>query len=241
MKYLFRTGKLGKKYEMEMKGILHGSGYRILKIESFADFPDRLFPFCEYSTLPGVPVSPISFSECEAMCSQLGAENLALYKEMYSRAKYAWARKRCIQGDIPLGEHAAMLRRIQETTLPFGAFMIAFRCHRLHDKTVVSHHSGSRIPYAPMLYDIVDIGNDVSGFSCERLAEKLFDENSNDFFQMNIYTDNILSERNVDEIYPVIKELAGKYNEYAAILYHTYKDSEIYRHRDDFPENKWNI
>lgn len=236
MKYLLKYRKLQKKYEDEIKDILADGKYNIRKIESFAEFSDQLAPFRECSMLLKTAVTPISFSECELAGKQLGIGVLVDYRTRYVNAKYKWTKRCCRHEDITLDEHLDMLQRIQNSTLPFGAYTIAFKCHRLNEKTVKSHYSGKRIVYAPLLYDIVDVKENVLDFFCHRLAEKLYDSSSNDFHQMNVYTDNIMTSKDVDDMYPLIKKLAQKYNEYATTMYHMYKDSEIYRHREDFPQ-----
>lgn len=235
MKYLLRHNKIRKKYEDEIAQILYGGKYRILKIESFADFSDTLLPFHECSMLLDTAVSPISFSECESHCKQLGVDTLVHYKTQYNEAKYKWTKKHCTQKEITLEENYEMLKKIQDATMSFGAFTIAFKCHRLHEKTVRSYYSESQIQFAPLLYDIISLDGNVSDYFCHRLAEKLFDNSDNPYHQMNIYTDNVLTLKDIDDMYPIIRKITQKYNEYVTTLYHTFKDSEIYRHREDFP------
>lgn len=233
MRYLLKRKEIRKKYESEVEKILENESYRIQKIESFAEFSDPLNPFRECAILLNTSVSPISFSECENRCKVLGVDVLTHHKMKYDEAKYEWVKKHCTNETISFEENLEMLMKIQESTIPFGAFTIAFKCHRLHDKTIKSHYSDKQIPFAPLLYDMVDVEENVSEFFCNKLAEKIQD-NTNPFYQMNVYTDNILTIKDIDSIYPLIRKLAHKYNEYTTTVYHNCKDSEIYRHREDF-------
>lgn len=234
MKYLLKKKQLQKKYEDEVENIISGQKYRIQKIESFAEFADKLHPFHECAVMLNSTVYPISFSECESGCKLLGTDALSFHKTNYDNAKYIWAKKQCTDTDITKEENFNMLKEIQNATLPFGCFSIAFKCHRLHDKTIKSHYDKRQINFSPLLYDFIDVTENVSDFFCEKLANEMGDAD-NGFHQMNVYTDNILTLHDVDEIYPLIKSLTQKYNEYSTTLYHLYKDSEIYRHREDFP------
>lgn len=235
MKYLFNKKTIQKKYEDEIATILEGSKYRIDKIESFAPFPDQLHPFCECSTLLNVKYLPISFSECESRCKLLGADGLSYHKKVYDTAKYNWAKKNCIEAKIEKEENLSLIQEIQKSTLPFGSFSIAFKCHRLTDETVKSKYSNQDIPYAPFLYEFVDVYGGASDFFCRILADMLNGEEEK-FCQMNIYTDNILNKSDVDSIYPLVQEVAQKYNEYATELYNAFKEDALYLHRDDFPK-----
>lgn len=235
MKYIFNKNKIRKKFEAEMKYMLDGEKYRIQGIESFADFSDSLSPFKECAILLGTPIIPISFSMCERSNKLLGVDTLSFHKSEYDSAKYEWAKKSCVNDVISGEEYYNMLRKIQMATLPYGAFTIAFKCHRMDDAKVKSNYSDSEIYYAPLLYDPIEMDKDILDYFCYMHAGNVVKNGNTDICQMNVYTDNILKEEDIDEVYPVIKKMMAIYNEYVTVLYHTYKDSRIYQHRCDFP------
>lgn len=234
MKYLFGNKKLKKKYEYEMGQMLSGEKYRIRLIESFADFPDSLHPFRECASLLGASVLPISFSMCERGDKLVGMDTLSYHKSMYDNAKYNWAKKSCINCNISTKEYYTMLKDIQSATLPYGAFTIAFKCHRLNGDSVKSNCSDENILYSPLLYDAIEIESDVLDYFCKMLSSQIQVGNALDIHQMNVYTDNTLRMEDIDNVYPVIKKMMQKYNEYAMEVYHTYKTSSFYQHRCDF-------
>lgn len=243
MRYLIGHKKLQRKYESEIREIIEDQKYQIKRIDVFAEFPDSLFPFRDCSVLLGVPVIPVSFAECESNNKLLGVETLAKNKGVYDDAKYEWVKKHCTNESISVEENFKMLKAIQEAILPFGIFTIAFRCHQIYDYTIKSQYNDKQIPFSPLIYDTEDIDTGVSDYFCRKLAEELDtvsinpsgDKKSAVYYQMNVYTDNILTRKDVDGIYDLIKKIMNKYNEYAMTMYHTYKESEVYKHRDDFP------
>lgn len=240
MKYILNKRKIMKKYEEEIKKTLEGEKYHIQKIESFADFPDSLGIFHEIAVLLNTAVSPISFSECETRNKLLGVNVLSHHKTLYDNAKYKWVRKHCTEEQISFEEDLEMIHEIQKATLPFGSFTIAFKCHRMENNTVKSRYSGNEICFAPLLYDIVELNSGVFDFFCNILANKIYNiqQKNNEYdewHQMNIYVDNILTIKDIDNIYPLITKLMQKYNEYVATLYHAYKNDSLYQHRDDIP------
>lgn len=238
MKYLLKHKGLKTKYEREMAGIIQRQKYRIQRIDVFTELPDPLYPFHDCSVLLNVPVTPVSFTECESNNKLLGVEMLAENKKAYDEAKYAWVKKHCTSDKVSAGENFQMLCAIQRATLPFGIFTAAFSCHRLHDGMIKSIHSKEDIPYAPILFDTEDIGGNASDYFCHILAEKMDDvEDRKKYHQMNVYLDNVLTENDINDIYALIKTLMNKYNEYATTVYHKYKDSPVYLHRDDLPKN----
>ena len=231
--YKLKQKDIRKKYEEEVKRLLSNQKYQVEKIESFAEFLDVLNPFIDCSTFLGSTIVPISFSECEDHCKMLGKDTLSYYKNIYDEAKYTWAKKHCIQVDLKESEVIKMLKDIQSATLPFGSFSIAFKTYRLNNNSIPSKHTGKMIPYAPLLYDMDSLHTDISDYMCEKRANSMFNK-ENQYRQMHIYTDNILSKKDVDAIYPLICELTKLYNNYATETYNTFKNDKSYQHREDF-------
>lgn len=231
--YKVKQKDIQKKYEAEIEKLLSKQKYQIEKVESFAEFLDILHPFIDCSTFLGSTIVPISFSECEGHCKMLGKDTLSYYKNIYDQAKYNWAKKHCTQTHLEESEVVDMLKDIQSATLPFGSFSIAFKTHRLNNNCVPSKHTGKMIPYAPLLYDMDTINVNISDYMCEKRANTMFNS-ENEYHQMHIYTDNILSIKDVDAIYPLICDLTKFYNDYATEVYNTFKNDKGYQHREDF-------
>lgn len=231
--YKLKQRDIRKKYEEKIKELLSNQKYQIQKIESFAEFLDILNPFIDCSTFLGTAILPISFSSCEDNCKMLGKDTLSYYKSIYDKAKYDWAKKNCTQMDLTEPEVVKMLMDIQGTTLPFGCFTIAFKTKRLNNNSIPSKHTGKMIQYAPLLYEMDPLHTNVSDYMCEKRANSMFNAN-NDYRQMHIYTDNILSKKDVDAIYPLICDMTKLYNDYATETYNTFKNDKGYQHREDF-------
>jgi hypothetical protein len=231
--YKIKQKEIRKKYEEEVTNIIENNKYQIQKIESFAEFQDELNLFMDCGAGFGSRIIPISFSECEQHCKLLGKDALSYYKNIYDKAKYKWAKKHCVSETLTQDDVSLMLKDIQTATLPFGSFSIAFKTHRLNNNAVPSYYDKKMVYYAPLLYDMDDIQIDISDYMCDVRANCMFNEKSQ-YHQMHIYTDNILSKKDVDNIYPLICELVKKYNEYATETYNIFKNDKSYQHREDF-------